>query len=685
MRKIITNRCLWLFIVFLSAFIVYSNTFHNEFVFDDMGCVVNNSLIKDWRNLPRFFSRDYFALASEISYRPGVTLSYFVDYSLHKLNVPGWHFTNIFLHGLNGVLVVLILLRLSGQPVIAVLSGLLFVIHPIQTEAVNAIGFREDTLSFFFMAGAFYLFLARGNSLRRYLLSCVCFLLAVFTKEMAVVLPVVVLWYVICCERKKLREYLPAMAGYFCLALLFSAGRMLWNAKAPLAYPGGNIFTALMSFGKAILYYLRLLFLPVDLCLDYDKLIETSHFDTGVAAAVIVMAALAFLTFRMLRSSHPRPLIAFGIGTFFIMLLPVSNIIPFGHVMAERYLYNSSAAFFGIAAAGIYAVYRLPRFRYPVLAAAAALMVVFGTMTLRQNLWWKNEFTLWSHLVAQRPDSMVAQYNLGVAYWHRNEYRNAITALERSITIDPQHSEAYGNLIEAYAETGEYAKAVDVFRKAVQLTPSSARLYRNIGKVCVKAADHPAAIAAFSKQVEFAAADPEAYFNLGLAHKSAGNLAAALDSFQKAVSLDPSYAEAFNTMGNTLLAMGQLPQAALAFQKAIALDPSSAEAYNNLGTYYSKINDLEQAVQMYEKAIACSTTAVTACLNLGITYQRMGRHTLAAGALEKYVTLVPDDPEAASMRSYIRQWKKGRESQDGHQSGHQGRDMNTVPTNNTAL
>lgn len=90
-------------IVCLSQF-VYLNALSNQFVYDDEFIITNNSFIKTWDNFPKLFNREYFEHSGELSYRPVVTATYFIDYALWRLAPAGYHFTNNCLHSLNAVL-----------------------------------------------------------------------------------------------------------------------------------------------------------------------------------------------------------------------------------------------------------------------------------------------------------------------------------------------------------------------------------------------------------------------------------------------------------------------------------------------------------------------------------------------------------------------------------------------------
>ena len=137
------------------SFAAYLNALSNTFVFDDVYVISGNYFIRDWQNIFGLFTSKYFAASGELSYRPVVTLSYFVDYSLWHLNPMGYHLTNIVLHTLNSVLLFFFVQLMVKNTPVAFLASLFFICHPVLSEAVNAVSYREDILAAAFLSPPF--------------------------------------------------------------------------------------------------------------------------------------------------------------------------------------------------------------------------------------------------------------------------------------------------------------------------------------------------------------------------------------------------------------------------------------------------------------------------------------------------------------------------------------------------
>lgn len=234
-----------IFIILTLSLALYANTLQNGFVYDDKDTILDNVLIKDMSNLPKLFTNEYFALSKEFSYRPVVTLTYFIDYRLFRLNSWGYHLTNILLHSLNCVILYILISFIFNERVksqkfnFPFLITFIFISHPILSEAVNAISYREDLLVFFFyiLTLNIYLFidLKRESGLltlvAAYLLSCLTYSFALFSKEMAVTLPLIIFcykWFYKGNKRESSILFDRCNAGYIVITLLYGYIRFFY-------------------------------------------------------------------------------------------------------------------------------------------------------------------------------------------------------------------------------------------------------------------------------------------------------------------------------------------------------------------------------------------------------------------------------------------------------------------------
>ena len=341
-------------ILFVITIIVFCNTLGNAFVYDDSATIVNNTFIKNWKNFHSVFSFNYFILSGELSYRPVVTLTYFIDYSLWCLNPLGFHLTNILLHTLTTILFYIFLKRIINSDTTAFISTIFFAIHPILTETINCISYREDILSALFFLTAFILFIKidktplSGNKLFLYYpVSLFSYLFSLFSKEMAVSLPILLILYNVFCSsprntfRAILKKTRGIYIGYFLvtgfyLFIQFGLFRDVYIRLKPAE--GG-----LPVIPKVLASYIKLLLLPFPLNADYVIPTATSNIIAYIISTILLTAMVGIIIRLCKNSGHAR----FFILWFFVALLPVSNIVPLGNFMAERYLYIPYFGFCG--------------------------------------------------------------------------------------------------------------------------------------------------------------------------------------------------------------------------------------------------------------------------------------------------------------------------------------------------
>ena len=237
------------------SIVLYANTLKNGFVYDDYNTIVNNTLIKDFNNLPKLLKKEYFNVAGEASYRPLVTLTYFFDYTIYELKSWGYHLTNMVLHTINGVLLYIFLVlfvkqqKIGNQGSSSIVQCLLnppfiisslFISHPALTEAINATSFREDLLVFLFYFVTLNLYLLQklySNSYkpfaqsRLYFISCISYSLALLSKEMAATLPLIVYCLEWVYAKKEKRDFIsillnPYIIGYLMVTFIYICFRL---------------------------------------------------------------------------------------------------------------------------------------------------------------------------------------------------------------------------------------------------------------------------------------------------------------------------------------------------------------------------------------------------------------------------------------------------------------------------
>lgn len=589
-----TPLCLALIAV--AAVLVYLSALPGEFLWDDVYFITNNVFLRDWRHLPEIFTGDV-AAGSGMRYnyfRPLTIFTYLLDRTVYGLDRRGYHLSNVLFHLLTSISVFFLARRLASPPPAALLAALFFAVHPLQTETVAYVSGRPDSLVALFMILSFLLYLRQAGGPRPRLLALMtlCYLLAALSRENCVVLPLLVLWYHLA-YRKRLRPVLFLPLALIALAYVVLRVCLVDPARVP-----NTLSQRLPGFFAAALTYLRLLFLPVGLHQEYG-LTLFSWFDPRVLAGGGLIGAIFLLALRFRR----RPIVLFSAGWYFIALLPVSGIYPIKAWIAEHWLHVSSVGFFILLARALAALAGpIPRFPFRIYARgyrgrrdraragvtvaifSAALVVLWGVLTARQNLYFRDARTFYERTVRYNPASARLLNNLGIVYYDLGRGAEARGLFARAVALDPEYPEGYNNLGHTYYQEGKYPEALELFRKALRINPRSADALNNIAVILCAQGNYQEGAAVFTRAAECNPYDPSTRYNLGLALARLGKLKEAEDALLSALRIDPAIGNVHERLSRLYAEMGDFEKARFHAARAAALGfPTDPETRQRIG------------------------------------------------------------------------------------------------------
>lgn len=387
-------------------FLLYFNAWYGAFTRDDIRVIVQNAFLREWKYFPKIFTRDYFLISGETNYRPIVTISYFIDYAICRLNPIGFHMTNVIFHTINSVLFYLLLRLIIRNKQVVILSVLFFVTHPVLLESVNVAAYRSDILCALFLLISLVYFIKadsmENNHKTRFALyypvSLIAYICALFSKEMAITLPALLPLFVIFSGqnirqgigRRLKRIYI----GYLVIAALYLVFRFLImrSVEIKTAYLPGGFWPNVFTMVKILASYVKLSFLPYNLHPGSMVHVTNTPLDVTFILSVMFLISI-FIIFTYLCKS--RNMFGCWMAWFFITLLPVMNIIPLNTIMADRYLYIPVIGF--CAAKGIL-IYRITdptlstrslKLRKVVQFTLVIIMTVsYGFSLVRKNERW---------------------------------------------------------------------------------------------------------------------------------------------------------------------------------------------------------------------------------------------------------------------------------------------------------
>ncbi|MBM4065500.1 MAG: tetratricopeptide repeat protein [Planctomycetes bacterium] len=646
--------------------ITYLNCLPNQFVYDDTSTIVDNKLVKDWGNFLTLFTHDYFKLSGELTYRPIVTLSYFIDYSIWQMNPMGYHLVNVVLHTINIVLVyflVLLLLRqyhktqVSRNQIsdigLALLTCMLFAVHPIVSEVVNMISYREDLIATAFLITSFLFFLLyhRKSTISLSAGALATYFFALLSKESAIVLPALIFIYELLISGKyftpkKTAQKIvcaPFFLGYIGVSIVYLILRffILHNPGEKIVYPEGSIFVNMLTMTKVLGRYITSIFLPFNLNADYHVLYLKTPFTVSFLFPLCMLISIAIIAIRWWK----KPVILFAILWFFISMLPVMNIIPLANIMADRYLYFPILGFCLLLSIAV--TYLRAAIRYSVIIP---LIIFYVVMTVTRNNVWRDEFTLW-YKSSQNPLCSFTTYNnLGTQYNKKGYPDTALKCYQKALQKAQevgftQYATVYYNAGNAYEKKNMPHEAATAYKKAVQLKPDYQQAHNNLGKVYFTLGQYDDALTEYNNALKIDPDFPFAYNNMGVLYNKLGRQDDAVIVYKKALSLDPKYSDAYYNLGNIYEARMQYDLALEAYQNAITYDPTQVYVHNNLGTIYDKKGRIDDAIAEYKQAIRLDPKYPYSYNNLGASLTKKGDIDSALAEFQKAVDLLPSQPD----------------------------------------
>ncbi|MEW6557618.1 MAG: tetratricopeptide repeat protein [Elusimicrobiota bacterium] len=541
-----------LIIIFL-GFLIYSNTLKNPYLWDDKYFVEKNNFIKSFKNSLVFFSpTKYFKYTYDQTYRPLPFLVHMANYKIWNINSVGHRITNIILHIANAVLIYLLVFYILKNNFVAFLSALLFVVHPVNTEVVNMVSFVETQLSTLFFMFSLFFYIKKTHI--SYLISPICFFLAVFCKETAVTLPAVLILYDLIFDKSQNRKSFSTICHssfviryFFIIAVFYLVVRFLifrHPTEAAIKYPGDSFITNIFVMLKAIPVYLSVVFLPFNLSVEYNIEIPATLFQAPVIfgfLSVIVFVAILIYTYKNSKN------LFFWLMWIPITFLPTSNIIPMQNIVAERYLYLPLIGVCVLLAVLLDKIGR--RQLIAVYGLAGCIIVLLATMTVVRNLDWKDDWTFYSKTLKQNPESPSANLSMGAIYAHKKDFKNAIELISFSLQLDPDNINAKWALASTFYKAGEYDKSAELFKEMAQenqfqygKTP-----FIYLGLIYKIKKDYNKAIENFNKELVVNPLSVSAYFHLAEIYKAQGgnrNVEKAIEYYQKSIELNPNYEKA---------------------------------------------------------------------------------------------------------------------------------------------
>jgi len=584
------NKLLIVAGLFIIGFALYAPNLKNNLFWDDEDWIINNPAVHSlsWQNIKFVFTHDTLAGIGLTSnyYRPFLFLTFLANYIFVGAKPILYHLTGNFIHIANAVLIFYILDKVIKKRRVAIIAALLFLIHPLQTEAVTYISGRGDPLSVFFMLLALLLWTndtacrygktvdnfpqRHGVSLR--VLSAVSMILAILSRETAFLFPVYLTVFLMAFKHQEsffasLKKSIVEARLFYGISIFYGILRLtVLNFQNTLNfYHQSNVYTEhltyrLFTFLHVLTIYFKLIFVPTGLHMERDVAINTSFFQWPVwLGALITLSVFCLLIhfYKKERREINKDKISnfqiwfFCWGWFFIGLAPTVGIFPINALIYEHWLYFSLFGFFTLIVYYGDLLFQWLINHVRLLGYGFALLFIFfcvflGVQTIRRNIIWGDLERFYVDVLYYEPKNVRVLNNLANYYSDRGHLDDAEKLLWKAVDADDLQPAPYYNLGNLLRDRGDYAGAAELYKKAILI------------------------------EKHF----PFAYTNLAAIYAQQGNLTQALEYLEQLKSIEPNNFGAYYNIGFIFKALGRKKDALVELSTGLQLVRGNSELEN---------------------------------------------------------------------------------------------------------
>lgn len=557
-----------------AAVLVYLPALNSPFVYDDGHAIYQNPAVLSGASFSKIFSDPslFSARRNARMYRPLTLLSYSLNYRIAGFKMPFWHGVHLFFHGLNVLLIFLIVRKITANSVGSFVSAFIFAVHPLCSETVIYQSARSSLLATTAVLGAFYFHVEEKN-ISKILVATLIFALGLLTKETAIVFPVLTFLYDFTLNKKnKPRWKVYFLYGAVVIGYLMLRSFLFEVETFHVSKPVRPVWENLLNQAGITLFYLEKFFYPVHLSIEHNLQATQGWLPQGVAlwrvpllsVPLVVGLLLSVLVFR-----KRFPFWSFGLGWWFVALAPESSIIPLVQLANERRAYLPM-----VGACLIVSLSLVNKGNKGKLFTIILIPCMFILLTFHRAKEWHSAETLWASAYRREPNCAVALHGVASARLDKKDLANAEKNYKLLINNFPTYYKGYLGLGRVFIAKGEYESAQEALEKSLSIFPFDEMIWTNLSDVYLKTNRIEQAEMAARRAIEMNPEAIQAWNNLAVALARSGRPAEGLVAIEQALQLNPRYAVGHFNKGNILKLLRRQGDAIASYRRALEIDPN---------------------------------------------------------------------------------------------------------------
>lgn len=485
---------------------VYGNVITGKFLFDDNLFIENNKQVHSLSNSFELYFSSVTGgsnVAADNFYRPNQQLVNALIYSVFGLDPIPYHLTSILLHGLNACLIFLIFIRLGVQRTPSFFGSLVFLIHPIQTQAVSYISGMADPLGMAFTLFAIYLFIKslyanNKNQFFGYTLGVVGFyVLGLLTKENTVILPaLIVITFTFLFERVRsnsnYRLIYVAIGAYFIITIAYLVLKFtVLNFAGTIGLsPEKNIYTEslyirIVTFITILPEYVKMILFPLHL--NYEKPF-TAYTDfsrsESIFGLLLIISGTGVSVYSFIKKNKA---FFFSFLWFFICLAPVSGIIPVNAMYLEHWLYYP---IIGVIFYAAISYEKIKGFGKQIVTVfIIILLMAYTVKTVSRNFQWADPIKFYKNELKYSKSSARINNNLAMVYAEDNKCPLAIQHYKKAVSLYDVYPQTHHNMARCFQVIGNLDEALNEYFRALLMYPNFIYSLNDLYQIYIQTGD----------------------------------------------------------------------------------------------------------------------------------------------------------------------------------------------------